>query len=242
VLGVDDFAFQRGRRYGTILVDLERRCPVDLLPDREVATLNAWLKAHPGVEILSRDRGGNYKEGATAGAPDAVQVIDRWHLLKNLGEALEQQLARRHKDLRQASLPKDVEEAQHAAQPSTPPLPQPAERPQHRAGLTAAQKADKEARRDRWLARYEEVKRLLSEGFSQREVARRTGHSRVTVRKLAACVTFPEVADRQPCRNYKVAPFARYLHQRWQEGHCTASRLYQEIVALGYTGSALTVQ
>jgi transposase len=94
IIGVDDFAFRRGRRYGTLLVDLERHRPIDLLPDREAGTLSVWLKAHPEIKIVTRDRSKTYASGITEGAPAAVQVADRWHLLKNLREALEQFLKR----------------------------------------------------------------------------------------------------------------------------------------------------
>jgi transposase len=89
VVGIDDWAFRKGHRYGTIVVDLERREVIELLPDRNADTVAAWLAAHPDVPVVSRDRGRVYAEGARRGAPTAVQVADRFHLVKNLGEALE---------------------------------------------------------------------------------------------------------------------------------------------------------
>ena len=89
ILGVDDFAFCRGITYGTLLIDWERHCPIDLLPDRTAETFAAWLRAHPAVKWISRDRSGEYARGAQLGAPSAQQVMDRWHVIKNWREALE---------------------------------------------------------------------------------------------------------------------------------------------------------
>jgi transposase len=99
VLGVDDFALRKGCRYGTLLVDLERRRRIDLLPDRTPSTLRDWLVPRPAIEVIARDRSTEYARGATEGAPQARQVADRWHLLHNLREALERMLYRRHAQL-----------------------------------------------------------------------------------------------------------------------------------------------
>jgi hypothetical protein len=94
VLGVNDWAWRRGRRYGSVLVDLEAGRPVDLLPDCSAASLATWLKEHPGVEVIVRDRSTEYARGATIGAPDALQVVDRWHVLRNVREVAERLLER----------------------------------------------------------------------------------------------------------------------------------------------------
>jgi transposase len=93
ILGVDDWAWKKGQTYGTILVDLERRCPIELFPDRKEETLTAWLLTHPEIEVISRDRAGEYAAAAKKGAPQAQQVADKFHILKNLREGLKELLA-----------------------------------------------------------------------------------------------------------------------------------------------------
>ena len=94
VVGVDDWSWRRGRRFGSILVNLETHKIVDLLADREAESVRQWLAAHPEIDVVSRDRGGEYIDGATLGAPQATQVADRWHLISNLGDAIEEFLIR----------------------------------------------------------------------------------------------------------------------------------------------------
>jgi transposase len=238
VLGVDDWARRRGQTYGTILVDLERRRPIDLLEDRTATTFAAWLTDHPGVEVISRDRGGTYADGARQGAPNAVQVADRFHLLGNIGDALERVLARHHADLRAAAAA--VDRAIAAADAARGPDPEPiAPTPPPRRGITRAQQ-DREARRSRRLARYEAVVELHRRGASLRAIGQAIGLSRATARRFVRAGTFPERAPSAP-RPTILAPYEPYLRARWTAGCHNARVLWKEVRAQGFPGAAVTV-
>jgi transposase len=169
VVGVDDWAFHKGQRYGTILVDLERRKPIDLLPDREPATLAAWLKAHPGIQIITRDRSTKYAAGAREGAPQAVQVADRWHLLKNLREAIQRFLTRQHACLEQATA--QVTRG-HLLEQTTTAGPV--------AMLSSRSAKEIQHNRAKRYARYCQVLALHHQGLSHKKIATTLGISPIT--------------------------------------------------------------
>lgn len=245
VLGVDDWAFRKGHHYGTILVDLEGHSPVDLLPDRRAETLAAWLQEQPGVEIVSRDRGGAYAEGVRQGAPEAVQVADRWHLLKNLAEALEAVLLQEYPAVQEAA--REVGAAPQSA-PAPPagaptadlapaePAPTGTARPET---WTSRARREKAARRERRYRRYQDVVDRQRRGESQRQIAAATGLSRATIARYLAVGAFPEIARRVTAA--PVAPYLPYLKQRWDEGCRNGRVLWEEIVAQGFTGPLAAV-
>ena len=225
VLAVDDWAWRRGHRYGTILVDLERNRVVDLLPDRQAETLAAWLRRHPGIEVVARDRAGAYADGARQGAPEATQVADRWHLLRNLGMAV-QTLADQHSGTaRWAARHVSDEMAAAAAM-----MPQPA--PPAR-NLTAAAMRSK-ASRDRRQARYEDVARLRAAGASISRIAALLGADRKTVRRWLRLGQAS--AWRQPQRGSMLDAHKSFLDRRWTEGCHNAAQLWRELVSLGFAG------
>ena len=231
VLGVDDWAWRRGQRYGSILVDLERRRPIKLLSDRTAQSLTAWLRDHPGIDVISRDRAGAYADGARQGAPDAIQVADRFHILANAGELLERVLGSRRAALRQAAAAVDQtisqirpQEAEHVAASPSP------------GGKIRAQE-----RRAQRLARYDAVVDLHRQGHSLTAISRQTGLGRKTVRRYLRAGAFPE-RSAAPTRPTMLAPYESYLRTRWMEGCHNAQQLWREIRGRGFAGQAANVR
>lgn len=232
VLGVDDWAWAKGQRYGTILVDLEQHRVVDLLPERSSETLAAWLRAHPGIKIISRDRGLEYIKGIEQGAPEAVQVADRWHLLRNLAEALERLLDQNRACLYAAAADPVVESV---PEPETPAPPaEPVE-----VRLTKLEQRQL-ATRDRRLERYQAVVDLYKQGTKVRAIARQLGMSRTTVKRYLKANGFPEMSSREGQVSI-LDSYLPYLQQRWAEGCHNGVQLYREIQQQGYPGSRPSV-
>jgi len=214
-LGVDDWAMRKGRKYGTILVDLERHTVVDLLPDRTSAVLETWLKAHPGVELITRDRSGSYSEGATRGAPNAIQIADRFHLLANLTDILKKIIERNSEVLKvsQPSPPENIEMEPVAEQKVAQTI---------SAGLAHRQEL------------YKQVQELHRQGMSYRGVAKSLGMTTNTAMKY---VNLPEPPTKQIRSSRKTLGFEQYIAKRWDEGTRSPKQLFLELSNLGYKGS-----
>jgi transposase len=227
VLGVDEFALRKGHSYGTLLVDVETRRPIDILEQRSSESFAAWLAGRPGAELICRDRAGCYADGGARGAPDAVQVADRWHLWHNLGEAVERAVSR-HRE----HLPAAV--AQPPA-PAAPAAPQPDPLPAvSRTGRIA----------DRTRSRHAAVHQLLAGGHSISEIAAEVGLSRSTVRRFARATSPEELltSDGTGRRPSILDEHVPYLQERWNSGCTNAALLWQEIRARGYQGSRRQVR
>jgi transposase len=233
VLAVDDWAWRRGHRYGTVLVDLERNRVVDLLPDRQAETLAAWLRDHPSVAIIARDRAGAYADGARQGAPNAIQVADRWHLLRNLGDAVQALTDRHVGPLRRAAQHAAVQAAAQITSEvpaAVTPTPRPMNRMQQASQASLARRQ----------ARYEEAAHLRAEGVPIRRIAALLGVERKTARGWLRRGHAP--LWHKPKRGGVLAAYAAFLDRRWAEGCCNAAQLWRELVDLGFRGRPGTVR
>lgn len=225
VLGVDDWAFRKGQRYGTLLCDLERGCPVELLPERTAASLTQWLQDHAGVEIISRDRGDIYRKGATEGAPHAQQVADRFHLMKNLRDAFGRFLEGKSQTIREAA-----KEALALVKTESD-----TDGDQSEPQRTTKAEARKTVCRERRLAIYNQILELRGQGKSARSIALRLGIHRDTVSKYLRADGFPERATR--AYRSQADPFEDYLWERWQSGCHNARVLWEEVKERGFQGA-----
>lgn len=227
-LGVDDFAFRKGQRYGTILIDLETRRPVDLLPDRERSTVETWLRKHPGASLISRDRSAVYADAIREAAPEAVQVADRFHLLKNLMETLQQQVGKEAAAIREVLLPRSLPQECFNEDPG----PVPPSRRQERTRVQSRKK-----RFENW----QRAHALFGQGYAKKEIARLMDVNVRTVRTYLRATTFPERQRRSPV-NSPLTPYKEFLLGRWEEGCQNALQLWREARARGYPGSATAVR
>ncbi|MDQ6661755.1 MAG: ISL3 family transposase [Chloroflexota bacterium] len=245
VLGVDDFALRKGTTYGTILVDLEQHQPVDILPSRNADVLARWLKEHPGSQIITRDRSAEYARGITQGAPTAIQVADRFHLLCNLRDALERVLDSNRSKLIGIDLPREARAApqQVGSSESLQPLPSPAS-PASPAStalhepeqMTATEAVARNESQQRRRHRYRQVHELHSQGMDIKAIGKQLKLSHMTVYRYLRLDTDPVPVQRRP-RPSMVDPFVPYLRQRWEGGCRNGGQLWRELQALGYPGS-----
>ena len=224
ILGVDEFAWRRGRNYGTVLVDLSDGVrPVDVLDGRDAGDFANWLRAHPGVQVICRDRAGGYADGARDGAPQAVQVADRWHMWDNLCQHVNKLVAAHHTCLVEPA-PRD--DSEHSSgEPAGP--------------ATLDQLRTTRSEHTRW--RSLEIHALRVQGLSMPMIARRLELDFKTVRRYLRADSVEQLIA-GGVRVSKLDPFKPYLHQRLSAGARNATALHAEIVEQGYTGSYPTLE
>ena len=228
VVGIDDWAWRNGSTYGTIVVDLERREVIDVLPDRSMTGTANWLKQHPEIEIISRDRCGLFARGAREGAPQARQVADRFHILQNLRDVIQAQLSRAAGSSARPLLPGQDRDDERDVMIS------PSLRDKH-GGAEHRLLARMANRRSR-QAIFGQVRALHDEGRSVADIVRRTGFDRRTIAKWIRVDALP---DRNASAPKTCSPryFEEFLSRRWAEGCVRGRQLFREVKARGYTGS-----
>ncbi|MEJ6487480.1 ISL3 family transposase [Nostoc punctiforme UO1] len=247
-LGVDDFCFRKCKTYGTALIDLERSRPIALLKDAQAETLTEWLKAHPGVKVVSRDRSKTYESGIRQGAPEAIQVADRFHLLQNLSQTLKQVFGIHAEALKKVEkqvfstdtkVLKEVETAHNLFLiAEANPCPVVPIFPQNTSLERKVQSAKARARR---RDIHEQVWNLRSVGLSVQAIAHSLGVARNTVYNYLRSSTFTERRQRSDQGLSLLNPYHDYLLSRWNSGNHNTQKLFEEIRACGYIGSYATV-
>jgi len=233
-LGIDDFAFRRGRKFGGILVDMQNHNVIDLLPDRKAETAKAGMQAHPEIKLVSRDRGGDYAAAARDQAPQATQIADRFHLYKNLVEAVELTLARCRAEIRKGAYLSLAEAERKVVEPLSLPT-EFVSVENWKPAPDACTERERLNRRAQRLDRYEQVMALRTQGLGNAEIARRVGLTARTLQHWQKKGSFPE-AERRRKRPSRFDPYAPYVLSRWEHGCHNGSQLYREIKAQGYTG------
>ena len=227
VLGVDDWSFCKGKTFGTILVDLEQHKVVDLLPDRTAATFSAWLKAHPSVEVVSRDRSSDYALAVKEAAPAAVQVADRWHLFKNLSDVLEGWLGRHRAHLTE-EVTLDLADENAAVKIAAT------------WQLTPTQAEARKASRTKRVVQFEKATQMREQGFNSAAIASEVRISVRTLRRWSTMSTLPE-RKRPGGRPSILDPYKPHLERRWREGCEKPRTLWREITDQGFSGSSILV-
>lgn len=225
-LGLDDWSFRRRKQFGAILVNLETHRILDLLPDRSAPTAATWMQGHPEIELVSRDRSKEFATAVAEGAPQAVQVLDRFHLMQNLVEQVDVVVSRCVADLRRR-LPRPTSKPASSAPPAEwKPAPSPS--------ILRRQDARQHARQ----ARYEQVLALRQEGCNSVEIAQRLGMPRRTVHDWVRHFRQDSQRRKRPSAFDRFSP---YVWQRWQAGCRNGPRLWEELAAQGYSGSERSV-
>ena len=234
IIGVDDWAMRKGRTYGALIVDLERHQPIDVLPDTKAETFAAWLQAHPAISIISRDRAGNFAEGARTGAPQAIQVADRWHLFGNLGDAMQRLLARHPAALRAAARTQAEQQSADCPAPETPPVPVEPVADAPAAPTAPPPLTEREQR-------FQEVLRLHGQGWNDSRIARALHLNIRTIKRYVLSRELPKRGAPMIQLVSTVTPYLASLERRWQAGCQNKTQLWQEIQVQGYQGSRSSV-
>ena len=221
-VGIDDFALRRGRNYGTVLVDLQRHQVIDLLPDRKAETAKVWLQKHQEIQVVSRDRAGDYATAARQGAPQAIEAADRFHLVKNVAEAVEKALAQCRAELRKG--PK-AKEAAKAAVPEEPLL-----------SLVTVDGQPYSAHQTERYDRYQQAMALRKQGMIVKEIAKRVGLGRRTIQRWVKEETYVETNYHHLHRS-RFDAYAPYVTQRWDGGCQNIQQIWREVQAMGYPHS-----